>query len=664
TMHLFHHEFLDPQGVTYRGRKEEGRRETHFLTGSDYWFRPIHSRVGPDGALYLVDFYNQIAVHNDTRGPAHGARNAAARPDRDHHFTRLWRIQHREATPLPAPRLDPADPSGLVEMLRHPNGWVRGTANRLLTEKPESLAAVRDQVGQLAMDTGASAWSRVHALWLINTLAQSRDTDWVDEAAQTLFADASPVIRKNALRVAAEMVNNPRVRPNQGGTPAQSTQQGVLRGLKDENARVRITALMAAGSLPATRELAEALVAAWPSMKEDRWMQSAAVGAAAAEPVLYLAAALGSADPAAVADLVPHLARLVANRNDPAVAARAVALVAAQPAAVDGLKAAAIESLAAALGAGSKPALDAGVLASLRTLLAADRVAGSTLALVARWGAGAALSSEMKPAIGRALSALKDASLPDATRGQVAANLIGLRDAEAAIIPSLAGLLGGESGQALQKRVIEALGTVPEGGAALVGAFPRLASALLEPAFGQILKRPDSTGVFLDALAARKIDAGALGPARLFRLRTHGNPAIARRADQIIDDLRGPEAKEKDALIARLAPEVEKAGNLENGRKVYTANCAGCHVYKNEGRNLAPNLTGMGAHGPADLLIHIVDPNRVVEANFIAYSLETKSGDQYNGVIERENAAEVVLRDASADHTLRVSDIRSRQSTG
>lgn len=51
TRQLFHHEFLDPKGATYQGRKEDGRKQTEFLASTDYWFRPIHSRVGPDGAL-------------------------------------------------------------------------------------------------------------------------------------------------------------------------------------------------------------------------------------------------------------------------------------------------------------------------------------------------------------------------------------------------------------------------------------------------------------------------------------------------------------------------------------------------------------------------------------------------------------------------------------
>ena len=100
-------------------------------------------------------------------------------------------------------------------------------------------------------------------------------------------------------------------------------------------------------------------------------------------------------------------------------------------------------------------------------------------------------------------------------------------------------------------------------------------------------------------------------------------------------------------MLAKYTPEVLKPGNLENGAKLFTANCAGCHVYKTEGRNLAPSLTGMGAHGAADLLVHILDPNRLVEPNFVSTLIETKDDQSYDGIIERENAQEIVLRNAT-----------------
>ena len=178
---------------------------------------------------------------------------------------------------------------------------------------------------------------------------------------------------------------------------------------------------------------------------------------------------------------------------------------------------------------------------------------------------------------------------------------------------------------------------------------------LVEPAFAQIVKRADTSMVFLDQIASKKVDLARLGPARQHRLRTHPDLVVAKRAGQIIDELKGPEAKEKNAIIAKLTPEVVKPGNVTNGKTLFTANCAACHVFKDEGRNLAPSLTGMGAHGPADLLVHIVDPNRLVEPNFVSSVIETKDDQSYDGVIERENASEVVLRNAAGDYTIRVS---------
>lgn len=645
TMHLFHHEFLNPAGPTYQGRKEDGRRETHFLTSSDYWFRPIHSRVGPDGALYVVDFYNQIAVHNDTRGPAHGARNAAARPDRDHHFTRLWRVQHKEARTLPAWKLEKGDAAGLVKSLDHPNGWVRLTANRLLNETQP--AAVKPALVQ-TLKSGADRYGRIHALYALNNLNALDDSLML-----AALRDNDSAVRKNAVRLAAERTEI-----------SGDNRKAIQALLNDSDGRAKLNALLALGSFTANRETADAVVAVWPGLK-DRWLESAAVGAAAKDPLLYLEAAFGAKDPAFLASFVPHVARLAGNRNDAGLAARIVTMVSRQAAGTDGLKVAVIEALAANLNADVKPGMNAELTAALKSLLAADRTAGAVLPLVARWDSAGALTADVKPAVSRAEAQLKDASLGDDARGQIAVNLVGVRNLDASIIPAVSALLApGEASPALQRRVIEALGGVPEGGAALVAAFPKLSAEVVEPAFGQVLRRSEATRALLDLLEKKEVELRTLGPARIHRLRTHADEQIATRAKSVIEALVGPEQKEKNALIAKLAPEVEKRGNVENGRKLYTANCAGCHIFKEEGRNLAPSLTGMGAHGPADLLIHIVDPNRLVEPNFVSTSIETKAGDVYEGVIERENNAEVVLRDATQDHTIRKGDIAARSSTG
>src|SRR5207244_11635886 len=100
---------------------------------------------------------------------------------------------------------------------------------------------------------------------------------------------------------------------------------------------------------------------------------------------------------------------------------------------------------------------------------------------------------------------------------------------------------------------------------------------LQETVFAQLIKRSDWSMALVEALKSSKIDLATLGPIAVGRLRTHNDKAVAARANAVLDELRGPEVKEKNALIARFTSEVEKPGNIENGHKLFTQNCSVCH---------------------------------------------------------------------------------------
>jgi uncharacterized protein len=157
TLNIVHQEFVKPDGVSFTTQKETGREQTEFMRSQDLWFRPIETRVGPDGALYIVDFYNQAVIHNDTRGPLHGPANAAIRPDRDHYFGRIWRVQHKQARKLDVPDLSRADLPRLIRVIEtSPNAHVKQTAWRLAQENHASdkrLAQIKRPMGSKALET-------------------------------------------------------------------------------------------------------------------------------------------------------------------------------------------------------------------------------------------------------------------------------------------------------------------------------------------------------------------------------------------------------------------------------------------------------------------------------------------------------------------------------
>lgn len=188
TLNIVHHQFVRPDGVSYTTQKEPGREETEFMRSRDLWFRPIETRVGPDGALYIVDFYNQAVIHNDTRGPLHGPANAALRPDRDHFFGRIWRVQHKQARTDDAPALDARDlPSLIRAMETHPNAHVKATAWRLAQEHHPSdarLAKIRKPMGSKVLELyeqARSAKTIAQKRALLDTFAQATD-NWTRSA--------------------------------------------------------------------------------------------------------------------------------------------------------------------------------------------------------------------------------------------------------------------------------------------------------------------------------------------------------------------------------------------------------------------------------------------------------------------------------------------------
>jgi len=648
TVNLVHQEFLTPRGSTYVARKEPGREETEFIRSSDLWFRPVHARVGPDGALYVVDFYNQAAIHNDTRGPDHGARGAATRPDRDHYFGRLWRVQHREARSLARPDLTRDDAALRVAALSHPNGWVRLTAHRLLTE--QGAGAALDSLRALARQ-GPSSLGRMHALHVLENLGQLDD-----DTLLAAFQAEDSVVRKNTLRIVAQR--------NSG--PADKTLNAVLDRLDDTDPRARIQALLALALTDASPDVARAVVAAWPELGDD-WLRTAALGVAAQDPLRFIEAALATPDPA-LASFVRGAARLLAQRGGAGDAARLVVLLGASPAATDALKRAALESLGAELRADTVPPWNAELQSAFVSLLQSPdaAVAGAALPLIGRWDRQASMSEDLKPFIERLSRQVEDPSLPDDLRAQVAVNLVGVRQMDDGIVPRVGGLLGSGASAALQQRVLEALGASgdPDAVPILIRSFDQVPAGLRDALFAQLIKRASWADQLVDALAARTISLTALGPPNIHRLRTYADEAVAQKAGRVIDELRGPMLQQKDALVAALLPEVQKPGDAAKGHESFTANCASCHVFKDEGRNLAPNLTGMGAHGAADLLVHIIDPNRLVEPNFLTFSIETKDDESYDGIIQNENRREILLRNASGDYTIQQDNVASRRSTG
>jgi len=121
---------------------------------------------GPDGALYVVDMYREMVEHPDFV-PADLRGGIEFR--RWHDKGRIWRVRSKDIpqgarADDPRPRLKSASPQEQVNLLDHPVGWWRDTAQRLLVEHQDQRAIplLEDRVR-----TASNPLCRLHAVWTL-----------------------------------------------------------------------------------------------------------------------------------------------------------------------------------------------------------------------------------------------------------------------------------------------------------------------------------------------------------------------------------------------------------------------------------------------------------------------------------------------------------------
>ncbi|RYD42607.1 MAG: c-type cytochrome, partial [Verrucomicrobiaceae bacterium] len=320
--------------------------------------------------------------------------------------------------------------------------------------------------------------------------------------------------------------------------------------------------------------------------------------------------------------------------------------------------------LEAAAALKAKPEATGELNAALRTLLASPNPAVSTAALplVAAWAPEnhAAARELIDPLVAE----LDNASTPETRRGQVASALIGAREIAPEVLPAITRLLKGPANSGFKRQIISALSATGDkaAGAVLVAAFAELTPVEQDAAFNGLLARPEWTGAFLDAVEKRELNPNTLGPANIFRLRTHPAKEIASRATTLLDSFRKVNP-DKEALVVKLLPVVTGLGDRTKGREIFNSACAVCHKYNDLGNEVGPVLTGMGAHGASNLLVHIVDPNRAVDAGYEVWNVETNDGQFQSGMLAQENDTRLVLKMIGAQVEVPKDRIKSRVNT-
>jgi len=265
TGRLVHRQILEQVGS---GFKEKGDG-WNIVASSDNWFGPVDTKVGPDGALWILDWYNFVIQHNPTPdGFDNGAGNAYIDPLRDNTRGRIYRLVYEGAKSSKRYTLDRARPGTLIDALQSDNLFWRLTAQRLLVESGDK--SVKDDLCDLIADKSVDAirvnGAAIHAIWTLQGLGllDGSDQESLDAVIGALKHPA-PGVRRAAVQALPT------------GKPEIVRRLLSEDLLKDKDLRVRLAVLLAFSDAPPTADIGAAIFEAVQQKENtaDKWISHA-----------------------------------------------------------------------------------------------------------------------------------------------------------------------------------------------------------------------------------------------------------------------------------------------------------------------------------------------------------------------------------------------------
>ncbi|MCW5552804.1 MAG: HEAT repeat domain-containing protein [Verrucomicrobiae bacterium] len=641
------HDRLIPNGSSFKAVAEKD-----FLTTSDGWFRPVSQQVGPDGALWIADWYDKYPCYQNAMADPEGV-------DREH--GRIWRVVYvgKEAgktiPPRPEVKMDFSKLGGtnLVELFNHPNVWQRRMAQRILqqrlsarrgrggpTEPGVHPALLNTLDGKKSLEASLAAfwtmqaygsgvprwiyWSEsvvVPEMWLRKWMAAWHIIaleDYSAEAISTLeklAADADPRVRlavATAVRrfVAGALTVN-------DGVYTEAPVGGVLAALIKSSADAKD-----------------------PLLPYMIWHASEPLLAHNPQPGLDWLAENGPATLPLSGILTRKAMRRICDTRDAAKLNLAMDFLARIADSSAELTTAALDGLLEGQkGQAFLPTVDSSALLNKLAASANSTIVERTRQLGALWGeAGAiqqmfAMVNDRNAGLNERAKAIQTlAKLKSPAARDAALKLVTPQNPDTLVIEALRALseIGGDTvGQDLIERWKTFSPGVRQVAGETLTSRSRWAGNLLSAVERQVISASELSATTIRALASfvRADDEG-----------------LRRRFEQSIGRVRSTDA-DKQKIIEARKQMILSGGepDLQAGRELTKQHCLVCHKLNGEGADVGPDLTGSGRSTLDALLANVIDPNQVIGKGFENVEIETQDGRIVSGRLVEDSAAHVKL---------------------
>ncbi len=633
---LVHADVIRDEGATFTASRLYPDKE--FLASTDAWFRPVNLYTGPDGALYVTDYYRQIIEHPEWMADD-VIHSGALYNGTDK--GRLYRITPKGTPPATwqqdlARELTNAE---LRQKLADPNIWWRRTAQRLLSDRP---ATGDIPVLQRMATEAQNPLGRLHALWTLEGL---------DALNPQLLAkaldDKAPGVRENAIKLAEPYLAQPLLNKN------PELPKKLLFLQNDTDAKVRFQLLCTLGFMnsPEAAKVRENLL--FRDM-QDSWVQIAALSARPAEGNNLLNAVLDRYENgnAAYRSLVERLSSTTGTGGT-AIEVKGILTRSLRPdvSKHSGWQGAVLQGLALGLKNNRDvlPALESEqqllVNSALTHPLAAVREGSVQLLRLIGLPQGTAIEQA------RAEAAKISTDPKQSSENRTAALHFLAMQPQSSQIDLLKKLIVPTEPLAVQLAALNTLSAMP---GPAVSQFATAQWASLGPevrnsAINTFLGNDERMGLLLDALENRTIDPASLGWPRTVRLMNYRNIPLRTRARALLAN----PSNGREEVVAQYAPALKTEGNTTKGRQVFSKNCSACHQIGGAlGTPYGPDLGTIRNRRIESIMGDILNPAFSIADGYDLWNIEMKSGETVQGLIATESPTALTLRGYGGEETV------------
>lgn len=308
---LIHRALIETDGSTLTLRRAPGEEKSEFAASTDAWSHPMNLTHGPDGSIWIVDYYREI-IEDYSAIPRHLQQQYGLYAGHDR--GRIYRLTHRDTPPAPAADMSALDAPALARECASPLLWRRQTAQRLLVERAEQSAV--PILRRLLADATAAPATLITALRTLEQLGVLAPQD-----AQPFLQHADVAVRVHALQLADRWFNRQEGRALLDAALAAAA--------AEQNPRALIQFALSLGESRDPRAFAQ-LVRYAREKLSVRWLDAAILSSVHGRAVDLLAEL--AREPGQSAPLLAPLAQSIAAGRSAADFSRALGIAASTPA--------------------------------------------------------------------------------------------------------------------------------------------------------------------------------------------------------------------------------------------------------------------------------------------------------------------------------------------